>query len=370
MRKTTSFFALALLALATPAMRPALAAEGASATPWLGVYTQTVDERLREAMDLTSDGALVSRVIEDSPAERADVRKGDIIMRFASHPVGSSDELVRMVRDAEVGQTVTIEVRRGDQTRVLTARLDARPAGGEAPQIERRIVGLPKGDDDGDRRVIVRKKSDRRDGAPRRIVIRGDGEKRDIEIDGRRVEGLEGLRGLERLRDMPEMKGFDWTTPGGPGGMAMGLGRGRLGVQVQDLNAQLGEYFGVPDGRGALVMEVMKDTPAERVGLQAGDVITKVGDQSVEDPSDLIESLRGKEGKVTVTVVRKGRTLTLEPELEPATPRRMRFKAGEDRLAPEAPGASEDRGNLRDELRELRQELKELREELESTRRK
>ncbi len=386
MRKTTCFFALALLALATPAMRPAFAAEGAAGTPWLGVYTQTVDERLRDAMDLTSDGALVSRVVEDSPAERAGVRKGDIIIRFASQPVESSDELVRLVREASVGQTITIEVRRGDQTRVLTARLDARPVAGDAPQAERRVIERPKGDrrviidapdgdDDGDRRVVVRKQHALRDGdapkAERRIVIRRPGE-RDLVIEGddmHGLEGLEGLRGLERLRDLPEMKGFHWS-PEGPGGMAMGLGRGRLGVRVQDLNPQLGEYFEVPDGRGALVMEVMKDTPAERVGLQAGDIITRVDDQSIEDPSDLIETLRGKEGKVTVTVVRKGRTLTLEPELGQATPRRTRMGTGEDRLAPEAPDAPEGSGTMRDELRELRQELRELPKELESTRRK
>lgn len=362
MRKTTTFLALALLALTAPVAR------AGDATPWLGVYTQTVDARLREALDLTSDGALISNVVDGSPAEQAGLRKGDIVLRFAGQPVRSSDELVERVRESSVGQTVTIEVRRGDTTRTFTTRLGARPAGDTAPDAGRRItIDAP----DRDRRVIVRRKGDgAAPKAERRMIIRRPGHE-DIELEGDEVDGFDwqGMRGLERLRDLPGMKGLHGITPGGPGGIAMAMGRGRLGVRVQDLNDQLGEYFEVPDGRGALVMEVMKDTPAERAGLQAGDIITKVGEQSIDDSSDLIETLRGKEGKVTVMVVRKGRTLTLEPELGQATPRRSRIETEEDRLAPRAPESHEDLGALREELRELRQQMRELRRELETTRR-
>ncbi len=358
MRKITAMLAVALLATAAPIVRAAHA-DDSNGTPWLGVYTQTVDDPLREALDLVGDGALVSRVIAGSPADRAGVRKGDVITRFGSRPISSADQLIEQVRDAKIGQTVTIEVRRGADSRTFTARLEERPADARA------FVAPREGDEPeapGTRRIVIREKGEGTPGEQKhvRILRRGAGD-RDFDIEIPEGAELEHLRGLPRLRGL---------APEGPGRMMMmGVGRGRLGVQVQNLNAQLGEYFEVPDGRGALVMEVMKDTPAERAGLKAGDVITRVGGTTVANPSDLIEALQGKEGKVEVTVVRKGRPVTLEPELEAAGPGRMRMESGDDdRLAPEPPAAREDLGNMRDELRALREEVRRLRSELESSR--
>ncbi len=389
MRKITTIFALALLALAPAAARTARAADDASAAPWLGVYTQTVDDQLREAMDLTGEGALVSRVIEGSPADRAGVLKGDIITRFASKPVASAEALIDLVRDASVGQNITLEVRRGENTRVLTAQLGQRPSdpGSMAPQ--RESTREMRGDLPGERRVIVRGDSGESDddtpgegretvrefrtpsGEKRiRIIRRGHGPG-DMDIQIPDLSGLEALREGGRVRTFRFDKPVGPMAPGAPHDMWVGLGRGRLGVQVQDLNAQLGEYFEVPDGRGALVMEVMKDTPAERAGLKAGDVITRVEDARIEDSSDLVKALQGKEGKTEVTLVRKGRTLTLEPELERLAPRRVRMDSEDDRLAPEAPApGGGDLGDMRDQLRELRQEVQRLRSELEASRRR
>ena len=49
--------------------------------------------------------------------------------------------------------------------------------------------------------------------------------------------------------------------------------RGRIGVTIQDVNAQLAESFGLDRPRGALVSSVEKDGPAAKAGLQPGDVI-------------------------------------------------------------------------------------------------
>src|SRR5262245_31606803 len=45
--------------------------------PWLGVYSQDVDSDLREALDLSGGGALVTRVVADSPAEKAGLKRRD-----------------------------------------------------------------------------------------------------------------------------------------------------------------------------------------------------------------------------------------------------------------------------------------------------
>jgi hypothetical protein len=60
-----------------------------------------------------------------------------------------------------------------------------------------------------------------------------------------------------------------------------------IGVSLQSLSGDLGEYFGVPDNEGALVIEVFDRSPAEMAGLKAGDVIVDVDDERVDDPSDV-----------------------------------------------------------------------------------
>ena len=87
-------------------------------------------------------------------------------------------------------------------------------------------------------------------------------------------------------------------------------------MRIESLNPELGDYFGLRDGKGALVLEVLKDTPAERAGLKPGDVITRAGDQAVTNGMDLVAALRGKEGKVALRVVRHGTPRTVEAELE------------------------------------------------------
>jgi serine protease DegQ len=62
--------------------------------------------------------------------------------------------------------------------------------------------------------------------------------------------------------------------------------RGTLGVYVQDLTAELAGAFGVDDLRGALVAEVVDDSPADKAGLQAGDVITEIAGNEVRSMQD------------------------------------------------------------------------------------
>ena len=84
---------------------------------------------------------------------------------------------------------------------------------------------------------------------------------------------------------------------------------GYLGVQIQDITDQLRDYFKVAGDGGVLVTEVVKDSPAEKAGLEAGDIITKVNDVRIGDSRELTRTIRkGKpETEVEITVIRKGR---------------------------------------------------------------
>ncbi len=95
-----------------------------------------------------------------------------------------------------------------------------------------------------------------------------------------------------------------------------------LGIRVQDLTEQLGEYFGVPDGRGVLITFVRAGSPAERAGLRAGDVIVAVDDKDVRNVREFTRALATREGEVSLTIVRNKErqkvTVTLERRERPS----------------------------------------------------
>jgi membrane-associated protease RseP (regulator of RpoE activity) len=99
-----------------------------------------------------------------------------------------------------------------------------------------------------------------------------------------------------------------------PGFFALGSSR-RLGVTTSALGKQLADYFGV--AHGVLVSSVEENSPAEKAGLKAGDVITEADGQQVGDADDLVRALGAKdEGEVTLNVVRdkQRRTVRVTPE--------------------------------------------------------
>jgi hypothetical protein len=100
-------------------------------------------------------------------------------------------------------------------------------------------------------------------------------------------------------------------------------GRGRLGVEVQPMTAELREFFKAPAGSGVLVVRVQKGRPADAVGIQAGDVIVSAGGETLERPHDLVGVVaRVPAGeKLSLEILRGGETRTVElaPEGEPPT---------------------------------------------------
>jgi serine protease Do len=90
--------------------------------------------------------------------------------------------------------------------------------------------------------------------------------------------------------------------------------RGRIGVTIQDVNAQLAESFGLDRPHGALVSSVEKDGPAARAGVAPGDVILAVGGRPIERFGELSSSIAAmKPGSdAQLAVWRNGKEQTLD----------------------------------------------------------
>ncbi len=90
-----------------------------------------------------------------------------------------------------------------------------------------------------------------------------------------------------------------------------------LGVSTEKLTEQLRAFFKVPEYLGVLVKEVVEDSPAEKHGLKAGDVITKVGKKEIEDPNDLMRAIdRYEPGEeVDVKIIRDKKEQIVKVEL-------------------------------------------------------
>ncbi len=96
------------------------------------------------------------------------------------------------------------------------------------------------------------------------------------------------------------------------------VSRGWLGVVIQEVTADLAESFGLDRPRGALVSQVLADSPAARAGLQASDVILQFGGRPVENSGDLprMVGVTKPGSRIPLQVWRKGKMQTVTVELQ------------------------------------------------------
>jgi len=329
---------LALAAL-TPSLPGGSAlAQSARERGFLGVMLQDLSGDLRDSYDYRGGGVLVTDVTSGSAADRAGVRDGDIVTRFRGRRVDSSSDLTQQVRDTRPGERVSLTVWRDGRERTLSATMGSIADRGDDEQAPSwRDRG---NDNDND--------NDNDNNAP---------EMPDTPVapQAPRVYHFEGKDG-----DLPNlMRGYQ------------DLGRPRLGVEIQDLDRDLGEYFDRTDGKGVLVLHVVDGSAAKSAGIRAGDVIVSVGDRSVDDGEDLRKELRDREaGPVSVVVVRRGTRQTVSVRL-PERREPMAFGRGNDfryfnRSAPgpRSGNDSEHQRALRKQMDELRKQMDELRREM------
>lgn len=346
MRKQGIVRAVCGAALMVVAMVMAVAGRAAAQdrdTPWLGVSTQQITRDLRDGLDYQGSGILVNRVVEDSPADRAGIRNGDVIVSYNSRTVTTSQQLTELVRAGRIGQSVSLAIVHDGSRRSVTARLAAWPQDSEDSYRTPDAPEVPEAPD-----------------AP---------------------EPPESPRTPNRMK--LDLNGETFDIPDGSL-MLRSMGRGRLGVQVQELNEGLADALGVTERKGVLVIEVNKDTPAERAGMRAGDVIIRVGDRSVEDVDDLHRALPDRGGRVSITVVRRGSRRTIEANLDAAPqfgnlrrsdrPMMLRIPDVRTRVlrdlernrADSYRDRDTDRQTMERELRDLREQVRELTRKLEA----
>jgi serine protease Do len=217
-------------------------------------------------------GVVIEEVQPDSPAEKAGLKRSDVIVEFDGERVRSARQFGRLVQETPPGRTVKATIMRDGQKKELQI----------APTAGRGAGTL---------------------------------------MDGDRLR--EQLGALGSLRDrVPFNFNFDFDLPGVMPGR-------RLGVTVDELTNQLAEYFGAKGG--VLVTTVTDGSAAARAGLKAGDVITSVNGQQVRSRDDLVRALRdGDRGagapgdrnsdEVTLGIVRDKKESTVKATIE--APRR------------------------------------------------
>ena len=249
-----------------------------------------VSIRDTEEADGADEGAVVSDVRADSPAETAGIEAGDVIVEFDGERVRSARQLARLVEETPAGRTAPVRVLRGGSP----VTLDVTPAEGA-----------------GWRGRWPREFADRI-----RVEVDAIEERGDVQEFARE---LAESRDLTVLRRLPEvLRGFSARRPG----------RVRLGIRAEPVRGQLAEYFGA--GAGVLVEHVDEGTTGAAAGLRAGDVITAIDGTAVDDLGALRRQLArlepGAAFDITVVRDRAETSLTAEPPQEEEEEERPRSR--------------------------------------------
>jgi len=131
-----------------------------------------------------------------------------------------------------------------------------------------------------------------------------------------------------------------------------------LGVQTQPLTPEMKKQFNVESDSGAVVTEVVPNSPAAKAGLKRDDVITAVDDQQVRTPADLREAVQkvGSGKEATLQVMRGKEKLSIKANLREGNFGSF-ITPGEDRFPSVDVGSMIDQGRR---IRELEKRIDEL----------
>ena len=228
-------------------------------TPYLGIGVQDVDSERAKALKLNEDrGVEVTSVTGDSPAAKAGVKEGDVVLAYNGDKVQGGEQLTRLVRETPVGRQVKMGVWRNGSIETLTATVEAHKG---------TVIGAwPLGN-----------------------------------------MTMPEIPPMPPMPDIPRM--------------FMVERNGMLGIEGESLGreAQLAEFFGVKEG--VLVKSVIRNSAAEKAGVKAGDVIVKVGDAKVTSTREITGALRDLRSQktYTVTVIRNKKEMPITVTAEDAS---------------------------------------------------
>jgi serine protease Do len=247
---------------------------------WLGVETREVTaENVKELKLPAERGALVGKIIPDSPAAKAGLKDKDVITEVNGQRVEGTAQFRRMIREIPAGRAAQLTVLRDGKAQSLAVTL-GKLESHDIPEIMRST-------------------------APGAFAF--------------------------RIPEVPEVGDLDELRTLG----VLGLGQPRLGIDAEDLRGELGNYFGAPDGEGILVRRVFDDSPAAKAGLKSGDVVTSVNGKRVRSVRELREQLTGnkEESKsVKLGLLRNKAELSLSVEMPARTKREIHQRSERSNL--------------------------------------
>lgn len=225
----------------------------------IGVTVREADEEdVKGKQGISVGSVLVEDVRDDGPAAEAGIKEGDVMVELDGERVRSARQFRRLVEETAQGRSTPIVVSRDGRRLDLTVTPSAREFG--------------------------------------------------MFSDDWRAPEAPIIPALPRMREWENVAPDLEIFAGRPG---------RLGVQVEELTDQLGEYFGVK--QGVLITSVEKDSAASHAGMKAGDVIISVDGSAIEDAGDLRRRLRRIEDdrEFTVEVSRDKKPVSLKVRMEP-----------------------------------------------------
>jgi serine protease Do len=128
--------------------------------------------------------------------------------------------------------------------------------------------------------------------------------------------------------------------------------RGRIGVQIGQVSKEVAESIGLSKAQGALVQAVEPGAPADKAGVEAGDIITRFDGRVVEKSTDLPRMVGStKPGtKSTLTVLRRGSTKDLTVTIAEIEAEKPLVKTADKSLKPKGSSAAQSLGLMVSEL--------------------
>lgn len=266
-------FSLSQAAQTGPAMSSiGFPSEDSGPSSYLGVDIADITaDRLGTLKLKEEEGVEVTMVDQDAPAGKAGIKEHDVILSMNGTAVESKTQLQRMIHETPPGRVITLVLSRDGQPLTIKVQL-------------------------GDRRSEFSS------------MMPKD---KDKDKDEEKAWNRDGDFHFE-IPPIPPMPNFNFDMPNIS--VVVVQSSARSGLMVENLTPQLREFFGARNGDGVLVRSVEKGGRADKAGLRAGDVITRVGDQPVHDTSDFTHALHSHSaGSVSVGLIRdkKEQTLTL-----------------------------------------------------------
>jgi serine protease Do len=247
----------------------------------IGATIRDVEEGDAKTSKMTApSGVVIEDVTEESPAAKAGLKKGDIVVEFDGERVRSVRQFSRLVQETPPGRKTQASVMRDGQ-RVTV-------------YVERRVSELL---------YIVA-------GAKYIVVVRDFCGDFRFDIPRPAAPVPPSAPKPPAPPAFPDFDNFVWRSGNS------------LGFTVGELSDQLAQYFGTKDG--VLVTSVADNSAAAKAGVKAGDVITSFNGSGVSAPSDLRRRIqRMEDGEdFSVGVVRDKKSLTLKGKAESSRPRR------------------------------------------------